>query len=41
MIEDLHKRYESNHDGDVASYIPELVKADPAHFGVALVTNNG
>lgn len=41
LIEDLHKRQESNHDGDVASYIPELLKADPAHFGVALVTNKG
>ena len=27
--------------GSVASYIPELSKADPAHFGIALATTDG
>lgn len=27
--------------GNVASYIPELSKVDPEHFGVCLTTNNG
>lgn len=41
IIEDLHKLHESNHSGNVAAYIPELLKVDPAHFGIALVTNKG
>ena len=41
LVEDVHKRHASNHSGNVAAYIPELLKADPADFGVALVTNKG
>ena len=27
--------------GDVATYIPELARADPAHFGIAVATLDG
>jgi glutaminase len=40
-IEDLHTRYASLDDGRVATYIPELAKADPHDFGIALVTADG
>jgi glutaminase len=30
-----------NRDGALADYIPELTKANPEHFGLALVTTNG
>jgi len=33
--------YGGNNDGAVANYIPELSKANPAHFGVALTTIDG
>lgn len=38
---ELHQRYADLIDGDVASYIPELAKADPNLFGIALATNDG
>jgi glutaminase len=41
IIEDLHGRYASLCDGQVATYIPELTKADPEGFGVALATTDG
>ncbi|MBM4201981.1 MAG: glutaminase A, partial [Gammaproteobacteria bacterium] len=40
-LDALHRDYSSLDDGDVASYIPELTKADPAWFGIALVTVDG
>ncbi len=40
-IEDLHARYASLDEGRVATYIPELAKADPHDFGIALVTADG
>ena len=30
-----------NNEGAIADYIPELAKADPNSFGIALATNNG
>jgi len=36
-----HADFRSDHDGAVASYIPELGKADPAHFGISLATLDG
>src|SRR3954471_9772400 len=36
-----HTDFLSNHDGAVANYIPELGKADPAHFGISLATLDG
>ncbi len=40
-LETLHEEFAGMDTGAVASYIPELLKADPAWFGVALVTVDG
>ena len=37
----MHAKYRPNFGGKVASYIPELAKADPNQFGIALVTADG
>lgn len=41
FINDLHSRYRSLDDGQLASYIPELTKADPDWFGISIVTTDG
>ena len=41
LLNDLHAKHASNADGHVATYIPELSKADPDHFGVCVVTTGG
>ena len=40
-LEAVHADYAGIDTGAVASYIPELTKADPAWFGIALVTVDG
>ncbi len=40
-IELLHDRLKADQHGNVATYIPELSKADPATFGISLVTTGG
>ena len=40
-LERLHSRHASLVEGVVATYIPELAKADPAWFGIALTTVDG
>jgi glutaminase len=40
-IEDLYVKYQSLTSGDVATYIPELGKANPDDFAVSLVTTTG
>lgn len=40
-LEDLHGRLASVKDGEIASYIPELTRASPDWFGIALVTVDG
>jgi len=40
-IETLHGRYQPLTDGTVATYIPELGKADPDDFGISIVTTDG
>jgi glutaminase len=40
-LEDLHRQFASLFEGEIASYIPELTRADPAWFGIALVTVDG
>jgi glutaminase len=40
-LEALHARYRGLEDGDVARYIPELAKADPSWFGIAVATIDG
>lgn len=41
LIEDLHEKYAPENDGDVATYIPELGKANPEDFGICIVTADG
>jgi glutaminase len=40
-LEQLHSTYASLTDGAVATYIPELAKADPNWFAICLVTASG
>ncbi len=41
LVDALHAKYLPLIDGDVATYIPELAKANPDDFGVCLVTADG
>ncbi|MGE3956972.1 MAG: glutaminase A [Vicinamibacterales bacterium] len=41
VIEELHRRYAPLGDGEVATYIPELGRANPDDFGIALVSAEG
>jgi glutaminase len=41
IIDSLHAKYLKNDDGEVATYIPELGNANPAHFGISLATKDG
>jgi glutaminase len=40
-VELLHRRYHSLSDGQVATYIPELSKADPDDFGICIASAEG
>src|SRR5437773_4015377 len=40
-LEELHHRYAELSEGKVATYIPELAKANPRWFGICLVTAGG
>ncbi len=37
----LHRKFAGLRDGDVATYIPELAKADPDWFGICIATTDG
>ena len=41
FLDRCHADFLSETGGDVASYIPELSKADPDHFGISLATLDG
>jgi glutaminase len=41
LIDALHAKSVGNHAGQVATYIPELGKANPDHFGICLITTDG
>ncbi len=41
FLNDLHEKFAGETSGTVADYIPELSKADPAHFGISLATLDG
>jgi glutaminase len=41
LVQHIHQKYKSFDDGEVATYIPELAKADPDHFGICLATVDG
>lgn len=40
-LKELHARHAALQSGDIATYIPELAKADPRWFGIALATMDG
>ncbi|MEX0978891.1 MAG: glutaminase, partial [Pirellulales bacterium] len=41
VLRELHARYATEREGRVADYIPELAKADPNWFGLAVATADG
>jgi len=41
QLEELHRKFASITEGAVATYIPELAKANPDWFGICIVTTNG
>jgi glutaminase len=41
FLEQCHHDFAADDGGAVADYIPELSKADPAHFGISLATLDG
>lgn len=41
FLDDLHAKHVTLRDGEPASYIPELAKADPDWFGICVVTTGG
>ena len=41
FLTSCHREFRADDSGAVADYIPELQRANPAHFGVALVTIDG
>ena len=41
IVQQIHEKYRHVDDGDVATYIPELSKANPNHFGICLATADG
>jgi glutaminase len=41
LVDGLHKKYTPRNDGEVATYIPELGKADPEDFGICIATADG
>jgi glutaminase len=41
FLTECHAKFSVETEGTVASYIPELGKADPDHFGIALATIDG
>ncbi len=40
-IEELYRAKKDLQDGSLPTYIPELQKANPSHFGIALTTGDG
>jgi glutaminase len=41
VIDDIYNKYKDVDDGTIATYIPELGKANPKHFGICLATVEG
>ena len=41
VVQRIHQKYQNFDEGDVATYIPELAKADPGRFGICLATVDG
>ncbi|MCY2968182.1 MAG: glutaminase A [Planctomycetota bacterium] len=40
-LREIHDRHRGDHRGEVATYIPELAKANPDWFGICVVTAKG
>ena len=41
FIDEIYKKVSTNQSGNVATYIPQLAKADPNLFGICFVTCDG
>ncbi|WP_128925917.1 glutaminase A [Bradyrhizobium guangxiense] len=41
FLSDCYEEFRTDNSGELADYIPELTRADPSHFGIALVTIDG
>ena len=41
IVQHIYEKYKNENEGEVATYIPELGKANPDHFGICLATVNG
>src|SRR5512143_1973411 len=41
LVQATYEKFKSVDDGQVATYIPELGKANPDHFGICLATVDG
>jgi glutaminase len=41
IVQHIHQKYKNFDEGEVATYIPELAKANPKHFGICLATVDG
>ncbi len=41
IVDSIYEKYKDVDDGEVATYIPELGKANPKHFGICLATVEG
>src|SRR5579862_3401532 len=41
IVDEVYEKYRNVDEGEVATYIPELGKADPKHFGICLTTVDG
>ena len=41
ILDNIYEKYRTVDDGAVATYIPELGKADPSHFGICVMTVDG
>ena len=41
LLQDVWREVSGLHDGEIATYIPELAKADPATCGISLATLDG
>jgi glutaminase len=41
ILEEARRNVATNTDGEVPSYIPELARAQPNHFGIAVATVDG
>jgi glutaminase len=41
VVQSIYQKYRDFDEGEVATYIPELAKSNPKHFGICLVTVDG